>query len=295
MTKKKKIIVIISTIAFVTICLVIFYIISNKDNVTKVQKGCKYIIKYSGKELTEGERLPRKPEQGDIYVTEDYLYIYYDGVYHDDPYSDIGLEEDEELKGWHHRVTKHKESYEEIATKIAGEPVVNVSFWGAAKMIKSPKIPKYVVNMYNAFYGCTSLKEAPKLPKNLEIMEAMFVDCVSLENAPVIPSKVTDLSAVFNNCISLKKAPVIPEGVTNMRSTFVGCKNLQEAPVIPKNVKNMNHTFMGCISLSGTIEINANPDEYEKCFADIDFEKQNITLSGSSDMLEKLKTQNTGY
>ena len=103
-------------------------------------------------------------------------------------------------------------------------------------------------------------------------MEAMFVDCVSLENAPVIPSKVTNLSAVFNNCRSLKKAPVIP-----------------------KNVKNMNHTFMGCISLSGTIEINANPDEYEKCFADIDFEKQNITLSGSSDMLEKLKTQNTGY
>ncbi len=288
-----KTIIIIGSILLVGIMAMCIVMKRTPQNVTKVQDRCKYIVASSGKILLEGEKLPKKPQEGDIYSTYDYEYVYYDGVVSNSDNDNDRIytgTKGVELKGWHLKTISNRlYEYEEIVPRIAGEAVVHVSFYFCSRMTKSPKIPKYVINMYEAFYGCTSLKEAPELPEGLENMVGMFVDCKSLEKAPKIPANVTSLYRTFNGCTSLQEAPVIPNGVTNMRNTFLRCTNLQKAPVIPQSVTNMQRTFGECTSLSGNVEINANPDNYKGCFQDVDFEKQNITLSGTSEILEELK------
>ena len=66
----------------------------------------------------------------------------------------------------------------------------------------------------------------------------------------------------------LTATPEILSSVTNMTSTFWGCYKLTTAPVIPNSVTSMWGTFSGCYDLTGTIEINANPTEYDKCLED---------------------------
>jgi hypothetical protein len=48
----------------------------------------------------------------------------------------------------------------------------------------------------------------------------------------------------------------------------------------------MGATFHGCTSLTGTVEINANPNDYSSCFFNVDMSK--ITLTGSSTMLNEI-------
>lgn len=62
-----------------------------------------------------------------------------------------------------------------------------------------------------------------------------------------------------------------------------------KAPDIPKSVTNMMYTFANCNNLTGDIVINANPTEYTGCFRYVYFNSQNITLSGTSTMLEELR------
>ena len=41
------------------------------------------------------------------------------------------------------------------------------------------------------------------------------------------------------------------------------------------------------------VEINANPSEYNCCFFNVNFAEQNLTLTGSSEKLDKLKETTT--
>ena len=51
----------------------------------------------------------------------------------------------------------------------------------------------------------------------------------------------------------------------------------------------MYATFVNCTSLTGKIEINANPTSYDNCFHSVDFNTQNIMLTGNSTKLDALK------
>ena len=104
---------------------------------------------------------------------------------------------------------------------------------------------------------------------------------------------ITSMYETFTYCGNLTEAPIIPAGVTNMEATFYFCESLMEAPVIPDSVINMDYTFAGCTSLTGTVEINANPDSYDKCFCDVDM--TNITLIGSSTILNGIGTTGLNY
>ena len=63
---------------------------------------------------------------------------------------------------------------------------------------------------------------------------------------------------------------------------FIGCTNLKIAPVIPSGVTDMCGTFSGCANLQGTIEINANPSDYNWCFENAAINETGLTVSTDS-------------
>ena len=71
--------------------------------------------------------------------------------------------------------------------------------------------------------------------------------------------------------------------------TFAECYSLVTAPKIPESITRMGATFRNCTSLMGIVEIDANPDVYDRCFGGVDFEKQGLSLKGTSTRLEELR------
>ncbi len=169
------------------------------------------------------------------------------------------------------------------------------AFRGCTSLVNAPMIPNGVTDLSYAFDGCTSLVNAPVIPNGVTLLGSTFRGCTSLVSAPVIPNGVTYLSGTFEGCTSLVNAPVIPNSVDYMWGTFKGCTSLVNAPVIPSSVLYMYGMFSDCTSLKGAICINANPYEYEYCFSGVDLINQNITLSGTSTMLDEIRATASNY
>lgn len=192
-----------------------------------------------------------------------------------------------------------------------GVTSMEYTFLFCENLVEAPEIPTSVTSMDGTFYGCSSLLKAPELPEGVECLTETFYGCINFVETPDIPASVTDMSYTFSGCEKLTDVSEIPSGVVNMEGTFMccralttppilpigvtnisyafyGCYRLTEGPDIPETVINMKNTFTQCEGLSGVIVINANPTEYAECFAGLDFDKQNLRLDGSSDMLEEL-------
>lgn len=270
-------------------------------SITTVEDGCTYYVAETDTTLEAGAEIPA-PKEGDKYRTTDYVYTY--GF-------EIG---DKKISEWNVKAKdKTKESYGEILYSIAGNKLlymyrtfencenliespaipsgITTLYWTYFKcvnMTTAPTIPNNVTDMYGTFSNCFVLTEAPTIPNGVTRMYRTFCACKSLTTAPVIPDSVKNMEETFYACSNLVNAPVIPENVTNMEATFDECTSLTTAPVIPENVTDMYATFSGCTSLTGTIEINANPNRYDSCFMGVNFAEQNLTLTGSSEKLEKL-------
>lgn len=110
-----------------------------------------------------------------------------------------------------------------------------------------------VLLLNHTFEKCINLKVSPKIPDNVIHMNSAFYCCDSLQKVTNIPSKVTDLEDAFAFCEELTDVPTIPSGVDNISGTFEGCSNLRN------------------------IEIDANPSQYEYCFALLSSENLHIT------------------
>ena len=154
--------------------------------------------------------------------------------------------------------------------------------WGIRVLNNSQKtygsILSYIVNepvknFYMAFKDCKNLLTPPELPETTGGMDCTFYGCTSLITAPVIPNNVSNMQNAFAYCTALKTAP----------------------PSIPASITNMNYTFKGCTSLTGKVEINAIPSWYNTCFSRIDFSLQDITLTGTSTILDQLGATGTNY
>ena len=263
-----------------------------------VADGATYYDASTKVTLTAGDEMPNVVEEGDVYTTADYPYTY-----------------DVNYSGWNVVIRdSDKALYEELLESVAGVNVTSMrnTFRYCSNLTTSPQIPSSVIDMTCAFLGCKNLIVAPKISFGITSMSYTFYNCRSLIETPKIPDGVTDMSYTFNNCKSLTEAPEIPSSVTDMTCTFSGCKSLTEAPKIPDGVTDMSHTFSGCISLTeapeipdsvtamnftfdscnsltGTVTINANPEMYAQCFGFVDFVSQNLTLTGTSTMLEELR------
>ena len=178
------------------------------------------------------------------------------------------------------------------------------TFYGCTSLTTAPTIPNGVTDMRCTFSDCTSLITAPAIPNSVTNMFGTFMECKSLISAPILPQNVTDISQLFYGCTSLKTYAgstdsdgnflnyKIPNNVTNMRFTFSFCTSLITAPTIPSSVTNISYTFHGCRSLTGTIEINANPINYDNCFYNT---VKPIQIYGQSTVLEGIaETGNKG-
>lgn len=275
-----------------------------------------YFDKTEFKKYEQGSVMPNT-SIGDVYQTAEYYYVYTNG-YASYTLNDVGYDLIEE--GWNVADTvEDKSKYGEILSYINGKPVLhmNQTFGYNDSIIYAPKIPNTIIGMRETFYAsslekatdipgnvknmestfarCHNLEVAPKIGYGVEYMLDTFWNCSSLVTAPTIPSSVTYMGGTFTLCKSLVIAPSIPEGVENISCIFLWCDNLTTAPTIPASVKIMNSAFNGCISLTGTIEINAKIDlddnlqDYKKCFGGVNFDTQNIQLTGSCEILDELK------
>jgi len=249
-------------------------------SITTVEDGCTYYVAETDTTLEAGAEIPA-PKEGDKYRTTDYVYTY--GF-------EIG---DKKISEWNVKAKdKTKESYGEILYSIAGNKLLYMyrTFENCENLVESPAIPSGITTLYWTYAKCVNMTTAPTIPNNVTDMYGTFSNCFVLAEAPTIPNGVTRMYRTFCACKSLTTAPVIPDSVENMKETFDECISLTTAPAIPENVSNMYATFSGCTGLTGTIEINANPNLYDYCFYGVNFAEQNLTLTGSSEKLEKLMT-----
>lgn len=221
------------------------------------------------------------PKDGKEYFHDDYRYSYVRA-----------------LEGWRVSVLDNKkEEYGLILESIAGKPIVSLAltFVGCRSLKNAPLIPKSVRKMNGAFLDCRELTMPPVIPEDMEDMSFAFSGCVSLVDAPAIPSNVVDMESTFADCRSLAKAPSVPSNVTNLAFTFSCCESLRHAPEIPRSVTNMEGTFEHCEALTGSVAINANPQNYDYCFIGVDFADQALVLEGRSNMLAELVKTGKNY
>ena len=152
------------------------------------------------------------------------------------------------------------------------------------------KVPAYILENSEE-YG-NDLEEGTFMP--VISMAGTFRDETDLIYAPEIPSTVIRLgstyySGCFYGCSSLITVPTISENVREMWCTFAYCSALEKAPEIPKGVYNMAACFDGCFSLTGTLRVDANPDNYNSMLEEAAInEGCDLVLTGSSTKLEEM-------
>ncbi len=288
MKNKKRIIIISSMVILLLIAIIV--ILSQHEykgrNVKKVEKGCTYIIAATGEELIEGAKIPT-PAEGYIYKTEDYEYKYIADYTQGEGFSyysnygiEISLSCDQSqgnkfelkcplkgLSGWEHNTTdKEKETYEDIAGSIAGEPIVQISFYECKNMEKSPRIPKSVVLMWNTYAECERLIKSHAIPSNVEVLWNTYRNCVSLKKTPKIPNSVIIMRDTFLGCEKIKEMPRIPKNVKIMSGTFKGCTCLKKTKKLPNDVHTIKSLFEGCTSLEVAPDIPDGVYNMERAF-----------------------------
>ena len=220
-------------------------------------------------EYLAGEAFPETVVDGDIYIYEDYEYRYncicVASTWIDIPTANQAFESEGinvATGGWGVVVTDtSKTEYTDMMSTING---------------------KDVTNLVATYFQCNYLINSPKLSNKAKSMCLAFYECYSLTTVLDLPDSVTNLAQTFDQCYSLKNVPAIPSGVTNMSRTFGCCESLEKAPDMSKavNITNMYGTFEECESLTGEIEINCNPTEYEYCFGKVN--RSAITITGTA-------------
>lgn len=147
------------------------------------------------------------------------------------------------------------------------------TFFGCTSLtdMSSYIIPAGVTNMDETFNNCTQLTKAPAMPSGVENMRSTFEGCTALLTAPDMTkcTSLTSMMRTFKDCTALLSAPDITKctSLTDMDNTFCDCTALATGPsVIPASVTDMYFTFKGCKALTGTMQINASPSDYDYCF-----------------------------
>ena len=251
----------------------------------------------NGAVYNAGDVIPKdyQIQEGDTYVDSDYIYKY---KYYFTVTWTSTWELNSAQTGWGVRVKNiEKNTYGVILNQINNEPVTTLqyTFWNCSKLTSSPTIPNGITNMKSTFANCSSLITAPEIPDSVINVSNTFSGCGELKNVPAIPDSVINMAGTFQNCKSLITSPEISNNVSDLSSAFEGCSNLITPPDLSGCTKlnSLYQTFANCQNLTGYITINANPTEYSGCFQNVDIKGQNITLVGSSQLLEEIKS--TGY
>ena len=214
------------------------------------------------------------------------------------------------------------------------ETVLNIDYaYALTSITHAPNIPDSVTVSTSAFAGCDKLEIGPKyVSKNLTNTSAMFRSCKNLKIAPdfshcdkltnmhttyygcknlityhgnkngngnfsnyALPINLSIASELFAYCEKITHAPQLPNKVTNISGMFVYNISLQSATIVPSSVTNMQAAFNDCVKLNGIVVINSTPTKYENCFTNINFANQNLTLMGSSTILDTIGATGKNY
>ena len=181
--------------------------------------------------------------------------------------------------------------YIKSSSDIEFKPVtdMNNTFRECSKLKIAPKIPETVITMFTTFNSCVNLEIPPILPSKLENMYGLFYNCNSLKYSPEFPRTVTDMAQSFVFCRKIESFPELPPNVISLNGAFAHNLALKKAPsYIPATAKTMKETFIDCPNLEGTIVIDANPIDYTRCFQKTALYGNELTLTGRSNLLEKL-------
>lgn len=100
--------------------------------------------------------------------------------------------------------------------------------------------------------------------------------CETVYGKPVV-------GADFEECENLKVAPYLPKYLNYFN--FKRCTSLTTVVNIPDSVASLANAFLNCTSLTGTIVINANPENISGCFRGTILP---IELTGTSKMLSEI-------
>ena len=221
---------------------------------------------YSGYEnmYVGGDRFPDTVQPGDVYVYEDWEYRYGHGV--PMPYSFYSYEKMADdsanfsTKGWSvlpiGRLEDGKTTFSDMLSFINDVPVRNAHL----------------------------------------LYQGMMGSPVEVYTPPVLSSQLTSLYASFT-MTELTEMPEIPEYVTNLQQAFDSCYSMKNPKPIPASVTNLETTFQGCTSLEGVLEINAQvgPDDFHNAFYGVDFNTQNLTLTGTCPFLDEIGLTGSNY
>ena len=279
-----------STFAYCTSLTGPIHIDADPDGYTDCFKGVNFekqgiILEGKASFTTKNElKLSQKTpslSSGSKYVFEDYTYIF-----------------NSSQKVWTLTVNeKNKEKYSEILHHVYTYPVTRLdyAFEYCSSMTEAPILPCTTKSMSATFHGCSSLKVAPEIPEGITSLKYTFYGCSSLEVAPKIPSTVAYMDFTFRDCTSLVVAPEIPSTMYHMEGTFHTCTSMTTAPVIPESVVCVKELFRQCTSLTGTIEFNASTYSDDCCFFNVDFQKQKLTLTGTSELMDRIAKSGMGY
>ena len=298
-----------------------------------IPAGATFTVESTGAVLEAGNSFPDTVNEDDIYVYEHYKYKYSpdnDGwrVFINTDVVDKTQTSYgpilESINGI--PVTSLYQTFQGCSNLIES-PVIpstvkemKYAFRNCHALKHAPNIPLSVTSLFSAFSVCYALEEIPELHSNITDFSDAFAYCTSLKTATIPVGATTVyrmydhctglervvlndnypglsiLNSTFSGCTSLTSVNQIPSGLTSLISTFSGCTSLTTAPTIPSSVTKLQSTFSGCPALAGNIEVNADPsDGYNNFLKGIDFNVQNLTLVGSSTMLDVLGGTGTNY
>ena len=166
------------------------------------------------------------------------------------------------------------------------------TFNGCSKLINVKDIPSKVTDMGSTFQGCTSLESFGTIPDSVIILITTFYNCQNLKTIEHIGNEVKDMSRAFANCLQLTGIPNIPQSVENMTMAFSNCNNITNVSImIPKTVQEFEGAFASCSKMEGNVEMNAKPQNYKYCFLGCATDGTGLTITGTSEILQKLKEE----
>lgn len=182
---------------------------------------------------------------------------------------------------------------------------VGQAFQGCTSLVTAPTLHNGIVYMHSIYENCTSLKNVPAIPTSVVYLNDAFRGCTALVTGPDLSQciKLTEMEYAFYGCTALTGTPTLSNSVQDLDYAFYGCTALTTAPVLTSGIDSMRNTFQNCTALTGTIIINSNKMasagtgvfDGPNCFAGVDFEAQNITLSGTSWLIDEIGATGLNY
>ena len=168
-----------------------------------IPAGCNYVTK-SGITYTAGQAFPKKPSDGDQFITPDYTYCYGDSAINGVKRPDGSVT----FFVWN-------------SWCVFVNDTTKTSYGGIYESVNG----YYVTGMLGTFAGCTNLIVPPAIPTHVTSIDGAFERCTSMTTAPMIPRRVEDMADAFRGCVALTGTITVHADDIEYSGETFSCKN----------------------------------------------------------------------